>query len=67
MNKQMRPLTHLALHTAMLDRTPVVVFLGKELIGHGIISRVTADSIKVDNEYYMRANVAVWTDDPRHV
>jgi hypothetical protein len=62
--KQMRPLTHpIALHTAMLDRTPVAVFIGKELIGSGIITRVTADSVKVDDEFYMRANCAFWTDE----
>lgn len=36
---------HLNLHTAMIDRLPIVVFVGDELIGAGRIVEITEDRI----------------------
>lgn len=47
-NRFMRPLTSdIQLHTAQMDRTPIVVFIGAELVGSGVIEEITEASVKV--------------------
>lgn len=41
-------------YTAMLDRTPVVVFIADELIGCGKIEEVTENSVKIGKRRYLR-------------
>lgn len=51
----MKPLTaDIHFYTAMLDRTPVVVFIADELIGSGRIEGVTVNSVKVGSRCYLR-------------
>lgn len=53
--RHMQPLTtDIHLYTAQIDKTPVVVFIGHELVGSGVIEEITETSVKVKNEYYMR-------------
>ncbi|MFE5321836.1 hypothetical protein ACFQ88_24370 [Paenibacillus sp. NPDC056579] len=42
------------LHSAAIDRKPVIVFHGEELIGSGVIEEITDVSIKIKGERYMR-------------
>ncbi|MDK8193134.1 hypothetical protein QP794_23890 [Paenibacillus sp. UMB7766-LJ446] len=51
----MRSLTSdIQLYTALIDRTPIVVFIGTELIGSGVIEDITEVSVAVKGERYMR-------------
>lgn len=51
----MRPLTSgIQLYTAQLDRTPIVVFIGAELGGGGVIEDISEMSVAVKGERYMR-------------
>lgn len=43
------------LHTAKMDGTPIVIFIGQELVGSGKIAEITKDSIKVGNDRYLRS------------
>jgi hypothetical protein len=57
----MKPLTSdLALLTAAAERMPIAVFIGKERIGSGTIDEITEISVKIGDEYYMRANCSFW-------
>ncbi|WP_248924783.1 hypothetical protein [Paenibacillus hamazuiensis] len=50
-----KPLTQaIHFHTAAINQTPVLAFMGTELIGSGIITEITNDAIKINEEYYMR-------------
>ena len=42
------------LYTAKMDAKPIVIFIDQELVGRGVIERITEDSIKVKGEYFMR-------------
>lgn len=44
------------LYTAMLDQTPIVVFIADELIGSGKIEEITENSVKVGEARYLRKN-----------
>ncbi|UOK62866.1 hypothetical protein MT997_32835 [Paenibacillus sp. OVF10] len=49
------PLTSdIQLYTALMDRTPIVVFIGAELVGSGVIEDITELSVAVKGERYMR-------------
>jgi hypothetical protein len=37
-----------------MDRTPIVVFIGAELVGNGMIEDITEMSVAVKAERYMR-------------
>ncbi len=51
----MKPLTaDVQLYTAKMDAKPIVIFIDQELVGRGVIERITEDSIKVKGEYFMR-------------
>lgn len=51
----MKPLTaDIHFYTAMLDRTPIVVFIADELIGSGKIEEITENSVKVGKRRYLR-------------
>lgn len=51
----MKPLTaDIHFYTAMLDRTPIVVFIADELIGSGKIEEITENSVKVGETRYLR-------------
>ncbi|GAE08144.1 hypothetical protein [Paenibacillus sp. JCM 10914] len=51
----MKPLTtDIHLHTAMLNRTPIVVFIADKLIGSGKIEGITVNSVKVAETRYLR-------------
>lgn len=51
----MKPLTaDIHFYTAMLDRTPIVVFIADELIGSGRIEEITENSVKVGKRRYLR-------------
>lgn len=51
----MRPLTSdIQLYTAQMNRTPIVVFIGAELVGSGVIEDITEMSVAVKGERYMR-------------
>lgn len=51
----MKPLTaDVHFYTAMLDRTPIVVFIADELIGSGRIEEISKKSVKVGEERYLR-------------
>lgn len=51
----MKPLTaDIHFYTAMLDQTPIVVFIADELIGSGKIVEITEKSIKVGKQRYLR-------------
>ncbi|MDR9855639.1 hypothetical protein RJP21_18665 [Paenibacillus sp. VCA1] len=55
MSRYMKPLTSaIHLHTAMMDRLQVVVFIGDELVGAGRIVEITETSVKIGDERYMR-------------
>lgn len=55
MGRFMKPLTaDIHFYTAMLDETPVVVFIEDELIGCGKIEEIRENSIKVGDEWFMR-------------
>lgn len=44
----MRPLTSdIQLYIAQLDRTPIVIFIGAELVGSGVIDDITEMSVAV--------------------
>lgn len=52
----MTPLTaDIHLYTAMLDQTPVAVFIADELVGCGRIQEITENSVKIGDERYLRA------------
>ncbi|WP_342480419.1 hypothetical protein NST07_25740 [Paenibacillus sp. FSL L8-0340] len=56
MSRFMKPLTsNVQLYTAQIERLPIVVFVGNELKGSGIIEDITEVSVKVRGEYYVRA------------
>lgn len=42
------------LHTAVAERTPVIVFHGEEMIGSGVIDEITDFSVRIRNERYVR-------------
>lgn len=51
----MKPLTsEIHFYTAMLDQTPIVVFIADELIGSGRIAEITENSIKIGKKRYLR-------------
>lgn len=51
----MKPLTaDIHFYTAMLDRTPIAVFIAGELIGSGMIEELTEYSVKVGKKRYLR-------------
>lgn len=51
----MRPLTSdIQLYTAQLDRTPIIIFIGAELVGSGVIKDITEMSVAVKGERYVR-------------
>ena len=60
----MKPLrTELHLRTAALEKRPIVVFCGAELIGSGVIEKITDHAVMIRNkakpeqtEYYLRNN-----------
>lgn len=53
----MKPLTaDIYFYTAMLDRTPVAVFIADELIGCGRIQEITENSVKVGEARYLRVS-----------
>lgn len=53
----MKPLTaDVHFYTAMLDRTPIVVFIADELIGSGRIKEITENSVKIGERRYLREN-----------
>ncbi|MNI94221.1 hypothetical protein D3C73_1522850 [compost metagenome] len=53
----MRTLTaDIHFYTAQVDKSPIAVFIGSELIGAGTIKELTPDSVKVGAERFMRAN-----------
>ena len=55
MSRFMKPLTsNVQLYTAQLERTPIAILVGNELIGAGIIEEITDISVKVRGEYFMR-------------
>lgn len=57
MGRFMKPLTaDVHFYTAMLDRTPIVVFIADELIGSGRIEEITENSVKVGEARYLREN-----------
>jgi len=43
-------------YTAMLDQTPVAVFIADELVGCGPIYEITENSVKVGEARYLREN-----------
>ncbi|PAK55400.1 hypothetical protein [Paenibacillus sp. 7541] len=51
----MKPLTaNVHLYTAMLDRRHVDVYIADELGGSGRIERITENSVKVGDAWYLR-------------
>ncbi|APO44947.1 hypothetical protein BS614_13635 [Paenibacillus xylanexedens] len=51
----MRPLTSdIQLYTAQMDRMPIVIFIGAELVGSGVIEDITELSVAEKGERYMR-------------
>lgn len=50
------PLTSdIQLYTAQMDRTPIVIiFIGAELVGSGVIEDITEMSVAVKGERYVR-------------
>ncbi|MWV42680.1 hypothetical protein GRF59_03485 [Paenibacillus sp. HJL G12] len=51
----MKPLTSpIHFHTAMLEGTPVAVFMGQEMIGSGKIVQITSYVVKIGDEFYVR-------------
>ncbi|CAH1194673.1 hypothetical protein PAECIP111892_01796 [Paenibacillus auburnensis] len=56
MSRFMKPLTsNVHFYTAQMERLPIVIFIGNELAGSGLIEEITVASVKVRGEYYMRA------------
>lgn len=56
MTRFMKPLvSNVHLYTAQMERLPIVVFVGNELAGSGLIEDITEATVKVRGEYYMRA------------
>ncbi|GIO30766.1 MULTISPECIES: hypothetical protein [Paenibacillus] len=54
MDSYMKPLTSaIHLHTAMIDRLPIIVFIGNELVGAGRIAEVTENSVKIGDQRYI--------------
>lgn len=43
-------------HTAALDGTVILAFQDNELIGSGRIDEITDETVKIRDEFYMRAN-----------
>ncbi|MDR9852866.1 hypothetical protein RJP21_04515 [Paenibacillus sp. VCA1] len=41
-------------YTAMIERIPVVVFMGQEMIGNGNIVEITDFAVKIGGEFYVR-------------
>ena len=37
-----------------MDQTPILVFMGAELLGSGTIEEITDEVVKIRGEYYMR-------------
>ncbi|MCM3783172.1 hypothetical protein M3231_09310 [Neobacillus mesonae] len=55
MNRFMRPLTSdIHFYTAKMERTPIVVFIERELVGSGVIEDITEASVKVKDTRYAR-------------
>lgn len=51
----MKPLTaDIHFYTAMIDQTPIAVFIADELIGSGRIEEITENSVKVGKGRYLR-------------
>lgn len=51
----MKPLTsNVHFYTAQLERLPIVIFIGNELAGSGLIEDISDTSVKVRGEYYLR-------------
>lgn len=49
------PLTSdIQLYTAQMDRTLIVIFIGMELVGSGLIDNITETSVEVKGKPYMR-------------
>ncbi|WP_160033241.1 hypothetical protein [Paenibacillus sp. An7] len=46
--------SYIHLYTAQMDRTSIIIFIGAELVGSGVIEGITETSIKVKDEHYMR-------------
>ncbi|MCM3784331.1 hypothetical protein M3231_15210 [Neobacillus mesonae] len=55
MNRFMRPLTSdIHFYTAKMERTPIVVFIERELVGSGVIEDISEASVKIKGERFMR-------------
>jgi hypothetical protein len=62
----MKPITSdIGLRTVMLQELPVIVYIGLERIGSGIIEEITETSVKIGGERYMRANCSFWKENKR--
>jgi len=49
------PLTSaIHLHTAALEERPILIFAGGELVGSGMIEKITDFSVQVKGERYLR-------------
>mgnify|MGYP001123116522 CR=1 FL=1 len=54
-NRFMRPLSsNIELYTAKLDRTAIVIFIGAELVGSGVIEDISEFSIEIKGERFIR-------------
>lgn len=54
-SKIKKPLTtNIHFYTAQMDHTPIIIFIGTELIGSGMVENVTETSIKINGEYYIK-------------
>lgn len=51
----MKPLiSDIQLYTAQMDRTPIIIFVGAELVRSGVIEDITVSSVAVKGERYVR-------------
>ncbi|MBY0160190.1 hypothetical protein ACQKLN_04085 [Paenibacillus glucanolyticus] len=56
MGRFMKELTSdIHLYTALMDKMSILAFINYELIGGGYIEEVTADSVKIQDEWNNRA------------
>lgn len=59
-NRFMKTLsTDIHLHTAMIHKEPIVIFISEELVGSGVIEEITEHSVKVRGESYFQRSVHV--------
>ncbi|WP_211746405.1 hypothetical protein [Paenibacillus sp. Marseille-Q4541] len=53
--RHMQPLTNdIQLHSAKMNKTPIVIFFGPELVGSGVIEDITETHITIKGEHYIR-------------